>query len=181
MPVIHKHVLLIITGSISAYKSLELIRNLRKHGMRVSVVMTRAATQFITPLSAASISGNPVFSDLFSLDDETQMGHIRLSREADLIVVAPASADSIAKLAQGLADDLASTILLASDKPVMVVPSMNVRMWNHKAVQRNIRTLQADGVIFVGPDAGELACGEEGYGRMSEPRVITEAILAYFR
>lgn len=176
-----KNILLLVTGSIAAYKSLELIRMFRKEGMNVSVVMTRAACEFITPLSVASISGNPVFTDLFSLKDETEMGHIRLSREADLIVVAPASADSIGKLAQGLADDLASTILLASNKKVIIVPAMNVQMWSHPAVKRNVEILKKDGVIFIGPEAGDLACGEEGYGRMSEPHIVADAVIGYFK
>jgi phosphopantothenoylcysteine decarboxylase/phosphopantothenate--cysteine ligase len=171
-----KRILLIITGSIAAYKALELIRQLNEKKIHVTTVLTRAAEQFVTPLSIASVSGNKVYTDLFSLTDEIEMGHIRLSREADLVVVAPASADSIGKLAQGLADDLASTLLLATDKPVVVVPAMNVKMWEHKAVQRNVAQLVEDGVHVIGPASGELACGEIGYGRMVEPQEVVAAI-----
>jgi phosphopantothenoylcysteine decarboxylase/phosphopantothenate--cysteine ligase len=173
----NKHILLIITGSIAAYKSLDLIRLLHKNNITTSCVMTKAAQQFITPLAVASISGQPVYTDLFSLKDETEMGHIRLTREADLVVIAPASADIIAKLAHGLADDLASTLLLASNKKIVIAPAMNSCMWENAAVQRNVKILQKDGIIFVGPDAGELACKEEGYGRMSDPSVIANSIL----
>lgn len=172
----NKHILLIITGSIAAYKALELIRLLKEKQHNVTPVLTRAAEEFVTPLSVASISGNKAYTNLFSLTDETEMGHIRLSREADLVVVAPASADSIGKLANGMADDLASTLLLATDKPVLVAPAMNVKMWEHIAVQRNIAQLQADGVHLVGPGQGELACGEMGLGRMAEPEEILAAI-----
>lgn len=171
---------MIITGSIAAYKALELIRLLTGKKLMVTAVLTRAAEQFITPLSVASISGNKVYTDLFSLTDEIEMGHIRLSREADVVVVAPASADSIGKLAQGLADDLASTLLLATDKPVLVVPAMNAKMWEHKAVQRNVKQLKGDGVHILGPGSGELACGEVGYGRMVEPQEIVAKIETLF-
>jgi phosphopantothenoylcysteine decarboxylase/phosphopantothenate--cysteine ligase len=172
----NKSILLIIGGGIAAYKSLELIRLLKGKGIGVTAVMTKAAEQFVTPLSVASLSGNKVYSDLFSLTDETEMGHIELSRSADLVVVAPATADLLAKMATGLANDLASTTLLATDKKVLAAPAMNVRMWHHAATQRNIRTLMTDGVTFVGPTAGEMACGEFGLGRLAEPADIVLAI-----
>jgi phosphopantothenoylcysteine decarboxylase/phosphopantothenate--cysteine ligase len=171
-----KRVLLVIGGGIAAYKILELIRRLRERSIEVRVVMTQAAQQFITPLSVASLSGNKVHLDLFSLTDETEMGHIELSRSADLIVVAPATADLLAKMAHGLAQDLASTLLLATDKKILVAPAMNIRMWQHPATQRNIAQLQKDGVGFVGPNEGSMACGEFGPGRMSEPHEILSAI-----
>lgn len=171
-----KKILLIITGSIAAYKSLDLIRLFKKGGYDVTCVLTKAGAEFVTPLSVASISGNPVYSDVFSLKDESEMGHIRLSREADIIVVAPASADILAKMAHGLANDLASTVLLATDKKVVAAPAMNVMMWQNKAVQRNVKQLADDGIIFVGPDSGDLACGEEGEGRMSSPEKIFKAV-----
>jgi phosphopantothenoylcysteine decarboxylase/phosphopantothenate--cysteine ligase len=169
-------ILLIIGGGVAAYKSLELIRRLRERGANVQVVMTAAAQQFVSPLSAAALSGAAVRDDLFSLVDEAEMGHIELSRSADLIVVAPATADLLARMAQGLANDLASTTLLATDKRVLVAPAMNVRMWLHPATQRNVATLRGDGVGFVGPDDGEMACGEFGPGRMAEPLAIVAAI-----
>lgn len=172
-----KKFLLIITGSIAAYKSLDLIRNLKKSGCDVNVVITKAGEKFITPLSAASLSGKPAYTDLFSLKDEAEMGHIRLSRECDFVIVCPASADIIGKMANGLADDLASTILLASDKPVIMVPAMNVKMWENKAVKRNVATLKKDGVIFIGPEKGQLACGEEGEGRMSDIEKVTKYLV----
>src|SRR5271156_4395775 len=171
-----RRVLLIIAGGIAAYKSLELIRRLSERGAAVRVVMTAAAKQFVSPLSAAALSGAPVRGDLFSLVDEAEMGHIELSRAADLIVVAPATADLLARMAHGLASDLASTTLLATDKRVLVAPAMNVRMWLHPATQRNVAALAADGVAFVGPDHGEMACGEFGPGRMAEPLAIVAAI-----
>ncbi len=171
-----KRILLIVSGGIAAYKSLELIRRLRERGAKVSCVLSAAGAQFITPLSAASLSGEKVYSDLFSHTDESEMGHIRLSREADLVVVAPASADLLAKMAAGLANDLASAVLLATDKPVLVAPAMNAHMWAHSATQRNLITLEADGVLRVGPESGDLACGEEGVGRMAEPEQILAAI-----
>ncbi len=171
-----KRILLVISGGIAAYKSLELIRRLRERGATVRCVISAAGTEFVTPLSVASLSGEKVYSDLFSLTEETEMGHIRLSREADLVVVAPASADLLAKMAAGLANDLASATLLATDKPVLVAPAMNSRMWAHSATQRNLRTLEADGVLRVGPEPGDLACGEEGEGRMAEPPQILAAI-----
>ncbi len=171
-------VLLIIGGGISAYKSLELIRLLKAKAMGVRCIMTKAAEQFVTPLSVAALSGEKVYSDLFSLTDETEMGHIELSRVADLVVVAPATADLLAKMATGLANDLASTALLATDKKVLAAPAMNVRMWQHAATQRNIRTLTNDGILIVGPNQGDMACGEYGPGRMAEPVEIVAAIEA---
>ena len=173
-----KRILLVITGGIAAYKSLELIRRLLERGAKVRCILTRAGAQFVTPLSVASLSGDKVYCDLFSLTDESEMGHIRLSREADLVVVAPASADLMAKMAAGLADDLASTALLATDKPVLIAPAMNVEMWRRPATQRNLKRLQEDGIGRVGPGAGDLACGEEGEGRMAEPEEILAAIEA---
>lgn len=171
----HK-ILLIIGGGVAAYKSLDLIRRLREREYGVRVVLTPAAKHFVTPLAAASLSGAKVHDDLFSLTDEAEMGHIELSRAADLIVVAPATADLLAKAAHGLANDLASTLLLATDKKVLAAPSMNLRMWLHPATMRNIAHLQADGMLFVGPDKGEMACGEYGPGRMSEPLAIVAAV-----
>jgi phosphopantothenoylcysteine decarboxylase / phosphopantothenate---cysteine ligase len=171
-------VLLIIGGGISAYKSLELIRLLKGKGLGVRCIMSKAAGEFVTPLSVAALSGEKVYSDLFSLTDETEMGHIELSRSADLVVVAPATADLLAKMATGLANDLASTTLLATDKKVLIAPAMNVRMWQHAATQRNIRTLMNDGVMCVGPNEGDMACGEYGPGRMAEPLEIVAAIEA---
>jgi phosphopantothenoylcysteine decarboxylase / phosphopantothenate---cysteine ligase len=173
-----KSILLIIGGGIAAYKCLELIRQLKAHNISTRVIMTKAAEQFITQLSAASLSGEKVYSDLFSLTDETEMGHIELSRSADLVVVAPATADLMAKMAHGLAGDLASTALLATDKPVLIAPAMNVRMWHHAATQRNLATLKADGIHLVGPNEGDMACGEFGFGRMAEPAEIVSAIEA---
>ena len=171
-------VLLIIGGGIAAYKSLELIRRLRERGITARAVLTKAGEHFVTPLSVASLTGEKVFQDLFSLTDESEMGHIELSRSADLIVVAPATADIMAKMANGLANDLASTALLATDKQVLMAPAMNVRMWNAPATQRNLATLKKDGVLFVGPNDGEMACGEFGPGRMAEPNAIADAIEA---
>ena len=173
-----KSVLLIIGGGIAAYKSLELIRRLKERGATVRAILTQAGAEFVTPLSVASLSGEKVFQDLFSLTDESEMGHIQLSRAADLVVVAPATADLMAKLANGLANDLASTALLATDKPVLMAPAMNVRMWTHASTQRNLATLKADGVLFVGPNDGDMACGEFGPGRMAEPQEIAVDFLA---
>lgn len=175
-----KRILLIIGGGIAAYKSLELIRLLRRAGAAVTPVLTRAATEFVTPLSAASLAGEKAYTALFDLTDEAEMGHIQLSRIADLIVVAPATADLMAKLATGLAGDLASTLLLATDTPVLMAPAMNVRMWDHPATQRNLATLRRDGVRFAGPDVGDMACGEHGPGRLAEPAAIFAAIAAQF-
>lgn len=175
-----KKILLVITGGIAAYKSLELIRLMRKQGANVQCIMTKGAEQFITPLSAASLSENQVYTDLWSLKDETEMGHIRLSREADLIIIAPASAGFIAKLAHGFADDLASTTLLASDKPIMICPAMNPMMWENPATQDNIKILQSRNFTQIGPEDGDMACGETGSGRMSEPDNILKAIINFF-
>ena len=171
-----RRILLIISGGIAAYKSLELIRRLRERGAAVRCIMTAAAQHFVTPLSVASLSEDKVYTDLWSLTDESEMGHIRLSREADVVVVAPASADLIARTAVGLADDLATTALLASDKPVLIAPTMNLMMWAHAATQVNLATLEARGVKRIGPGSGELACGEVGSGRMAEPLEIVAAI-----
>ena len=173
-----KRILLIVGGGIAAFKSLELIRLIRKSGGSVTPVLTRAAQEFVTPLSASALAADKVYTDLFDLTDEAEMGHIELSRSADLIVVAPATADLMAKMAGGLANDLASTILMATDTPVLIAPAMNVRMWMHPANQRNLSTLEADGVSLIGPDEGEMACGEYGPGRMAEPQAILEAIVA---
>lgn len=173
-----KRVLLIIGGGIAAYKSLDLIRRLREAGVVVTPVMTRAATEFVTPLSVAALAGQKVYTDLFDLTDEAEMGHIQLSRVADLIVVAPATADLMAKMAQGRANDLASTLLLATDTQVLVAPAMNVRMWDHAATRRNVAQMHADGVLFIGPNDGEMACGEFGPGRMAEPMEILTAVKA---
>ncbi|MEM9854952.1 MAG: bifunctional phosphopantothenoylcysteine decarboxylase/phosphopantothenate--cysteine ligase CoaBC [Pseudomonadota bacterium] len=175
-----RRILLIISGGIAAYKALELIRRLRERGADVTPVLTSAAEQFVTPLSVAALAGEKAYRDLFDLTDEAEMGHIELSRSADLIVVAPASADLMAKMAAGLANDLASTLLLATDTPVMIAPAMNVRMWAHPSTQRNIATLRADGIAFVGPSEGAMACGEFGPGRMAEPMEIVAAIEASF-
>lgn len=172
-----KSVLLIIGGGIAAYKAHELVRLLKTRGARVRIILTRAAEQFVTPLSLSSLSEEKVYTSLFSLTDELEMGHIQLSRSADLLVVAPATADFMAKMAHGTADDLASTALLATNKPVLAAPAMNVRMWQHPATQRNIETLKRDGITFVGPNDGEMACGEFGPGRMAEPREILSAII----
>lgn len=173
-----KRVLLIISGGIAAYKSLEVIRALRREGVAVRCVMTKAAEEFVTPLSVAALSEDKVYTDLFSLTDEAEMGHIQLSRSADLLVVAPATADILARMAHGNANDIATTVLLATDKPVMAAPAMNVRMWDHAATQANIATLKQRGVEMIGPVEGDMACGEYGYGRMSEPAEIAAAILS---
>jgi len=172
--------LLIVGGGIAAYKSLELIRRAKERGIATRAILTKAGTEFVTPLSVAALSGDKVYTDLFSLTDEAEIGHIQLSRSADLVVVAPATADLMAKLAGGLANDLASTALLATDKPVLMAPAMNVRMWNHPATQHNLATLKARGVHFVGPNEGEMACGEFGPGRMAEPEEILAAIHSLF-
>ena len=173
-----RRVLLIVGGGIAAYKALELTRLLRKAGVAVRPILTAAGAQFVTPLSLSALAEDRVYSELFSLTDEAEMGHIELSRSADLVVVAPATADLMAKAAHGLAGDLASTTLLATDKPVLMAPAMNVRMWEHAATQRNFATLQSDGVSFVGPDEGAMACGEFGAGRMAEPQAIFDAVMA---
>jgi phosphopantothenoylcysteine decarboxylase/phosphopantothenate--cysteine ligase len=175
-----KIILLIITGGIAAYKSLDLIRRLRERGVSVRCIMTEAGSHFVTPLSVSALSEEKVYTELFSLTDESEMGHIRLSREADLVVVAPATANTLAKMAAGIADDLASTALLATDKPILAAPAMNVVMWEHPATQSNLRVLTDRGVLLVGPAEGDLACGEAGAGRMVEPAEILEAIAAFF-
>ena len=173
-----RKILLIIAGGIAAYKALELIRLLRAEGVGVTPVLTRAGAAFVTPLALQTLAESPVYSDLFSLTDEAAIGHIQLSRAADLVVVAPATADLMAKMAAGLADDLASTLLLATDKRVLVAPAMNVRMWQHPATVANVATLRARGVAFIGPEAGEMACHEYGPGRLAEPAAILPAIAA---
>lgn len=175
-----RRILLIISGGIAGYKSLELIRRLRDGGAAVRCILTRGGAEFVTPLSVAALSGDKVYMDLFSLKDESEMGHIRLSREADLIVVAPASADILARMAHGLADDLASATLLATDKPVLVAPAMNVMMWRNAATQANLATLAARGIARVGPNSGPLADGETGPGRLAEPTEILAAIERHF-
>jgi len=169
-------ILLIISGGIAAFKSLELIRLLRARNHGVTCVLSRNAAHFVTPLSLQALSESKVYTDLFSLTDESEMGHIQLSRSADLLVVAPASADILARMAAGQADDLAATVLLATDKPVLAAPAMNVRMWLHAATQANMATLQARGIRVVGPDEGPMACNEYGFGRMAEPPAILAAI-----
>ena len=171
-----KRILLIIGGGIAAFKSLLLIRVLAKRGIKTTTIITKGGQEFVTPLSVGGLSGEKVFTQLFSLSDESEMGHIELSRSADLVVVAPATADLMAKTANGLANDLASTTLLATDKRVLYVPAMNVRMWEHPATQRNIETLRENHALFVGPEEGEMACGEFGFGRMAEPETIADAI-----
>ena len=171
-----KKILLIIGGGIAAYKVLDLIRRLRDAGAGVVPVLTRAAEEFVTPLSVSALAGEKVHRDLFDLTAEAEMGHIQLSRSADLVVVAPATADLMGKMAAGLANDLASTLLMATDKPVLLAPAMNVRMWTHPATRRNLATLQGDGIMVVGPDEGAMACGEFGPGRMAEPEAIRAAI-----
>ena len=176
-----KRILLVITGGIAAYKCLELIRRVRERGGAVRCVLTKAAAEFVTPLSVSALSEDKVYGDLFDLTAEHEIGHIRLSREADLVVVAPATADILAKMAGGVADDLATTLLLATDKDVLVAPAMNVRMWTHAATQANLEILRARDVRLIGPNAGDMACGEYGEGRMAEPHEILAAIEAYFR
>lgn len=171
-----KRVLLIIGGGIAAYKSLDLVRRLRERGAAVRAVLTRAGSEFVTPLSVSALTEDKVYSDLFDLTDEAEMGHIQLSRDADLLVVAPATADLIAKMATGRADDLASTVLLATDTPVLAAPAMNVRMWQHRATQRNVARIEQDGIVLIGPNEGSMACNEYGMGRMAEPMEILAAI-----
>ncbi len=176
-----KKILLIISGGIAAYKSLELIRLMKKAGASVRCIVTHGGTQFVTPLSVAALSEEQVYTDLFSLKDESEMGHIRLSREADLIIVVPASANLIAQMAYGLAEDLASTTLLASNRPIMICPAMNPMMWEHTATQENLNTLEKRGINILSPADGEMACGETGTGRMREPEEIFEAALDHFQ
>ena len=170
----NRKVLLIVTGGIAAYKSLDTISGLKEQGCDVTCVLTKSGSEFVTPLSLESLSGNKVYTDLFNLNDEHKMGHIQLSRSADVILVAPATANIISKIAYGISDDLASTVLMATNKPVLVAPSMNVHMWLNSATQRNINTLKSDGINFIGPDIGSMACGEYGEGRMSEPSEIVK-------
>jgi phosphopantothenoylcysteine decarboxylase / phosphopantothenate---cysteine ligase len=176
-----RHILLIVGGGIAAFKSLDLVRRLRDQGAKVTPVLTKAGAEFVTPLSLSALAASKVYQDLFDLTDEAEMGHIELSRAADLVVVAPATADLMAKMAGGLANDLASTLLLATDKRVLIVPAMNVRMWSHPATQRNLATLRGDGVLVTGPDEGAMACGEFGPGRMAEVPEIIAAIDAALR
>ncbi len=171
-----KRILLIVSGGIAAYKSLELVRLLRRHGLAVRAVMTGSAAQFITPLSLSALTEDHVYGEMFDLKDEREIGHIQLSRQADLVVICPATANIMAKMAAGIADDLATTLLLATDKPVLAVPAMNVRMWQHPATQRNLKTLAADGIQIMQPDEGAMACGEFGPGRLPEPADITQRI-----
>ncbi|TVR98794.1 MAG: bifunctional phosphopantothenoylcysteine decarboxylase/phosphopantothenate--cysteine ligase CoaBC [Rhodospirillales bacterium] len=173
-------ILLIVAGGIAAYKCPDLVRRLRERGARARCILTSAGAEFVTPLSLAAVSEDKVYTELFSLTDESEMGHIRLSREADLVVVAPATADLLARMAAGMANDLATTALLATDKPVLAAPAMNVRMWEHPATQANLRTLIERGVQVVGPGEGDMACGEWGMGRMAEPLEIVAAIEAVF-
>lgn len=175
-----KRILLIIGGGIAAYKSLDLMRRLRDQGATVVPVLTRAAEEFVTPLSVAALAGHKVYRDLFDLNEEAEMGHIQLSRSADLILVAPATADLMGKMANGLANDLASTLLMATDTPVMIAPAMNVRMWEHPATRRNLGTLIGDGITCVGPEEGAMACGEFGPGRLSEVDQIVAAVADHF-
>jgi phosphopantothenoylcysteine decarboxylase/phosphopantothenate--cysteine ligase len=175
-----KRILLVIGGGIAAYKCLELIRRLRERGAAVRCVMTASAKEFVTPLSVSALSGDRVYDDQFSLTDEHEMGHIQLSRSADIVVVAPATANVLARMANGIADELATTVLLATDKDVMAVPAMNVRMWEHAATRANVETLVARGVRLIGPDDGDMACGEYGPGRMAEPAAIVAAVEEYF-
>ncbi len=180
MAPLNRRVLLIVGGGIAAYKALELARLLVRGGYAVTSVLTENGARFVTPLSLQALTGNRVYSDLWSLTDESEMGHIELSREADLLVVAPATADLLARLAGGLAPDLASTVLLATDKPVVVAPAMNVRMWQHPATAANVALIRSRGVAFVGPDEGVMACNEFGPGRLAEPPAIMAAIDAFF-
>ncbi|OWU83352.1 bifunctional phosphopantothenoylcysteine decarboxylase/phosphopantothenate synthase [Oceanicola sp. 22II-s10i] len=175
-----KRILLIIGGGVAAFKAPDLIRRLRERGASVTPVLTAAGAEFVTPLTISAVAGERVHNALFDLTTEAEMGHIQLSRSADLVVVAPATADLMAKMAQGLANDLASTLLLATDTPVLIAPAMNVRMWDHPATQRNLATLKSDGIAMVGPNEGSMACGEYGPGRMSEPLEIVAAIEAHF-
>ena len=175
-----KRILLIVGGGIAAYKSVELVSRLKERGASLRAILTKGGAEFVTPLSLSVLTEEKAFIDLFDLKDEAEIGHIRLSREADLVVVAPATADLLAKMAHGLADDLATAVLLATDKQVLAAPAMNLRMWEHPATRRNMATLRADGIAFVGPEEGEMACGEYGLGRMAEPEAILAAIERFF-
>ncbi|MSO92018.1 MAG: bifunctional phosphopantothenoylcysteine decarboxylase/phosphopantothenate--cysteine ligase CoaBC [Rhodospirillales bacterium] len=174
-----KRVLLVVSGGIAAYKTLEVVRGLRQRSVAVRAILTRGGAEFVTPLSLAAVTEDKVYQNIFSLTDESEMGHIRLSREADVILVAPATADILAKMAAGICDDLATTALLATDKPVIVAPAMNVRMWEHAATQANLRTLEARRIRRIGPNEGDMACGEWGMGRMAEPAEIVAAVLEF--
>jgi phosphopantothenoylcysteine synthetase/decarboxylase len=171
-------ILLIVAGGIAAYKASELVRLCRKAGIEVTCVLTAGGAHFVTPMTLAALSENQVYTTLWDLKDEAEMGHIQLSREADLVVIAPATADLLAKMAAGIADDLATTLLLATDKRVLAAPAMNVRMWQHPATRRNVATLRGDGVTVLEPDEGAMACGEYGPGRLPEPEAILAAIKA---
>jgi phosphopantothenoylcysteine decarboxylase/phosphopantothenate--cysteine ligase len=177
----NKKILLIVSGGIAAYKCPDLVRRLRQRAARVRCVLTNGGAEFVTPLALGAVSEDKVYQDLFSLTDEDEMGHIRLSREADLVLVAPATANILAKMAHGIADDLASTALMASDKPILCAPAMNVRMWENPATLENLATLAKRGVGFIGPEEGDMACGEWGLGRMSEPDQIADAVEEFFR
>ncbi len=176
-----RRILLIISGGIAAYKSLDLIRRLKARGAHVTGILSGGALEFITPLSVAAVSGNKAYHAFFDATREGRIGHIELSRAADLVLVAPATANIMARMAHGFADDLASCVLLATDKPVMIAPAMNVRMWSHRATQRNLEQLRADGVTIIGPEEGDMACGEYGPGRMSEPDAIAGALEGFFK
>ncbi len=178
---LNKKILLIICGGISAYKSLELIRSLKKKGAQIKTILTKSAKQFVTPLSVSSLSQEKVYDDLFSLENETEMDHISLSRWSDIIIVAPATANTIAKISSGSSDDLASTVILASNKHIFLVPAMNVRMWEHPSTKENLVKLKNYGYSFIGPEIGDMACGEFGEGKMSEPKIIEEKIEIYFK
>ena len=175
-----KRILIIVGGGIAAYKACELVRLIRKAGGSVRCVLTTGGAHFVTPMTLAALSEQPVHTSLWDLKDEVEMGHIQLSREADLVVVCPATADLMAKMAAGIADDLATTLLLATDKPVLAAPAMNVRMWQHEATKRNVAQLKAEGVQVIEPDEGEMACGEHGPGRLPEPAAIIEWLGAEF-
>jgi len=175
-----KRILLIVGGGIAAYKSLELVRRLKERGASVRAILTKGGAEFVTPLSLSVLTEEKTFTNLFDLKDEAEIGHIRLSREADLVVVAPATADLLAKMAHGLADDLATAVLLATDKQVLAAPAMNVRMWEHPSTRRNMAAVRADGIAFVGPEEGEMVCGEYGLGRVAEPEAILAAIERFF-
>ena len=178
---LNKKILLIICGGISAYKSLELIRSLKKRGAQIKTILTESAKQFVTPLSVSSLSQEKVYGDLFSLENETEMDHISLSRWSDVILVAPATANTISKISSGSSDDLASTVILASNKDIFLVPAMNVRMWEHPSTKENVVKLKNYGFNFIGPEIGDMACGEFGEGKMSEPKLIEEKIETYFK
>lgn len=175
-----QRLLLIVGGGIAAYKSLELVRLLKKSGHQVTPVLTRAGENFVTAMSLGTLAESPVYTSLWELKDEVEIGHIQLSRAADLVLVCPATADLLAKMAAGIADDLATTLLLATDKPVVAAPAMNVRMWLHPATQRNVAQLKADGVRIVDPDEGEMACGEYGPGRLPEPQALVDWLAREF-